>query len=603
MKAAIGLPSRLGRVAILGAVFGSLGCQGPLDRTAEQELREQMLATHRQYMQAVAAGPIIECQRPPSEVDKDLTDARRAELDKLSGPGSYQGVQPEVGADLLGHAQVQTVGMSLRRAVELAAQNNLQVQLARLVPAVSDTQVTQADAAFDAVYYANYNLTDTDTPRPPSTLSPPSGGELLSDTHDLTTGIRQPLTTGGQVSLETEFNRNHLNPTFFDDDPYFNSDVLLNLKQPLLRNFGSDVNRAQVLLAQSSRRQGVEDLRKSLLDTIADTEKAYWQLVFDRQDLMIRQRLLARTMEDRNRLKPRQNFDASPVQITEVNSSVESRRADVIRARQEVRHASDALKQLVNAPDLPVTGETLIQPLETPADLPVNVSLLDAVTLALRRRPELQKALLQIKDASLRQRVADNLLLPQLDLNFGLRFNGEDTTFSGAYTQLGEGNFIDFLVGFKFEAPLGNRAAEGLVEQRRLERRGAAVAYQAAVQSVVVEVKDAMRAVLTDYELIGAARAARRAAQDNLRAIEAQQQAGAAMTPEFFDLKLRTEADVATAEEQEFQALSDYSTAISAFYRATGTLLERNGIDFRDDLEPQGPETGPADPPERKHKS
>jgi hypothetical protein len=99
-----------------------------------------------------------------------------------------------------------------------------------------------------------------------------------------------------------------------------------------------------------------------------------------------------------------------------------------------------------------------------------------------------------------------------------------------------------------------------------------------------------MRNLMTDYELIGAARAARRAASDSLRAIQAQEDAGAALTPEFLlDLKLTTQSRLADAETQEYQALTDYSTAIANFYRSMGTLLERNHIDFRDPLQGELP--------------
>jgi outer membrane protein TolC len=65
--------------------------------------------------------------------------------------------------------------------------------------------------------------------------------------------------------------------------------------------------------------------------------------------------------------------------------------------------------------------------------------------------------------------------------------------------------------------------------------------------------------------------------------LEAQEEAGAALTPEFLDLKLRRQEALANAETREIQAVVDYNVAISAYYQAMGTLLERNGIQFTDD--------------------
>ena len=79
---------------------------------------------------------------------------------------------------------------------------------------------------------------------------------------------------------------------------------------------------------------------------------------------------------------------------------------------------------------------------------------------------------------------------------------------------------------------------------------------------------------------------ARRAASDNLRAIEEQERAGAGLTPEFLlDLKLSSQSRVADAETQEIKALTDYNTAVANFLHAQGTLLKQNGITFEDPQE------------------
>ena len=53
---------------------------------------------------------------------------------------------------------------------------------------------------------------------------------------------------------------------------------------------------------------------------------------------------------------------------------------------------------------------------DEPVAAPIEFSLLAAVTTALERRPELARSLLAISDAEVQQRLADNAVLPQLDL-------------------------------------------------------------------------------------------------------------------------------------------------------------------------------------------
>ncbi len=135
------------------------------------------------------------------------------------------------------------------------------------------------------------------------------------------------------------------------------------------------------------------------------------------------------------------------MRITEANSFVEQRRADVIRARQRLRKVSDQLKRLMNAPGLEVAGETLVLPSDEPIDAPVRFSLRDAVAKALRYRPELQQALLAIRDASTRQQVADNQRLPLLNVGAAVVFNGLGLDgVDDAYDQLDDFNFIDYVL-------------------------------------------------------------------------------------------------------------------------------------------------------------
>lgn len=566
------------------------GCAHPLGRQTEEELRQQVISSNRTYLEAAAAGPVIELTRPPSDVELELTNERRAELDQLSGPEAYKDDPVDLGHDLMGRDDIEVVAMTLRKAIQTAARNNLDVEVARIQPAINQTQITEAQAEFDAVFFSNLNFQNLDTPLPPSQAGLAAFGSVQNDSQTLNTGIRKNLISGGQMTISHEFSRNHRSPSFFNTKTWYDSNILLTLNQPLLRNFGADVRRTQIMLATNARREAVQELRRQLLDTMLETETAYWDLVFSRDQLLIQARLLQRTVADRDQLKQRENFDVSPVRLTEANSFVETRRAVVIQARQQVRIASDALKRLIYSKELPLAGETLIEPLDRPADLPLKYSLLDAVSTALRHRPLLERALYLINDASIRQRFFDNQRLPMLDLAATVQFNGvtarRNEDLDDSYDTLTEGDFIDYLLTAQFEVPIGNRGPEAAFRQRQLARRQAVVDYQRTAEQVVLEVKESLRNLLTTYQLIDANRAARRAASDNLRAIEEQEEAGVALTPEFLlDLKLSTQQRLADAEGGEVQALRDYNTAIAAFYRAMGTLLQRNGIEFGDHMD------------------
>ena len=456
--------------------------------------------------------------------------------------------------------------------------NNVEVRGARLVPAINETIVVQAEAVFDAAFFATANWSKEEQLTPPG----PSGfGRQQRENSQYNFGVRKQLTTGGRVTLDSTITHRDESPSFLASPTFYNSDIAITLEQPLLRNFGSDVNRAQIELAKNTRASSAQDLKNILLQAVSAAEQSYWNLVFARQRLLVLKRLFDRTKEDRDLIAKRVEFDGTHAQLAEANSFLESRRADLIRARQDVRRASDALKRLIDADDLPLSSETLILPIEKPLDVPISYSLLDAITTALQHRPEIRQALLDIDSASIRQRVSDNQKLPILDITATMRYVGLAQSAGGAYKDAFDGDVIDYILGAQFEQPIGNRAAEGLYRQRMLERRSAAVSYQAVMQDVVLDVKNALRDVKDQYQLISAERNARLAAAENLRNINVQAEEGAALTPEFLDLKLRRQEALAGAEIREFQAMTEYNTAISTLYQSMGTLLERNGIEFK----------------------
>jgi outer membrane protein TolC len=356
--------------------------------------------------------------------------------------------------------------------------------------------------------------------------------------------------------------------------------VRLGLTQPLLRGFGAPNAKATIRLARNQQRRSMQDLRAELLRIAQETESAYWDLALAWKVLAISEWLVEVGVEVRGVLKDR--FEVFDAQLSEYSDSVavvEQRKADVIRARRAVRAASDRLKVLLNADDITVGSELLIAPVDSAVESSVSYNLAEAIRTALERRPEIAQALLGIDDADVRRALAENLRLPLLDLNAQMSYVGLDREPGDSYDETMEGSFIDYVLGLVFEYPLGNRAADATFRRARLERSGAMIRYRQAVQNVIADLKAALRDVLTNYELIQATRSFRIAQAENLRALLAQEELRAAMTPEFLNLKFQRQATLAQAQRQEFEALSNYNKSVAELHRAMGVGLDVNGID------------------------
>lgn len=566
-----------------------------------QELREALSAHHLAKLEGRAEE--VKLKREASEFETSLSrvleDAKSEGValpkgrqtlqenldaaDAISGAQAYTDAEPDAGRDLLDQDQTPTVELAIKDAVRKAIANNLDLAVARLSPQISGQQIIQAEAVFDSVLFAGGSWGKLDTPQPPGAI-PGLSGDQQSERLTLNTGIRKDLTTGGRFTAQAQVTRSEQSPSFFGVNRFYDADVLLQLEQPLLRGFGSDVAEANIKLAGISKDVNVANLRLAMLDLALGVESAYWQLATARRSLLIQQRLYERTIAMRDKLEPRFGFDLLLADLNEVNARVDQRYADVLRTRQTVRALSDRLKRLINDPDLPLIDETLIAPADSPADAAIRFSLLDEVTAGLQNRPEIESALLSIDDIEVRRVVADNAQLPVLNLVASTTFNGLDV--NDGFDALGETtdlDYIDFALGAEFERPWGNASARSLFEQRSLERQQAVENYRSTAQQVTLEVKDALRSVDTNYRLIATTRSQRRASALSLEVAEVQLEKGGRNEAETFttrvDRVLARQDALAQAELAEVQSMSDYMIAISELRRATGTSLEQAGVE------------------------
>lgn len=572
-----------------GCVLATLaGCASPspLGQQGERELRRAVTeAAAREVAQAQREGKPIVITREPGAERIGIRPQFMPELDAMAGPKAYDGAKLPLGEDLLGSAS-RTVVLNLERAVRTAVEHNIAVQFARVSPAISEAQVTSAQAAFDWTLFSTLTLNKNDSPRVASTQGGGSTNNLASTTTQSqaqsTLGVRRQLIGGGRFTVQQDF-------SFTDDktrnqvtspDPASQLSFTLQFDQPLLRGMGSEVSRAEVRVAQNAERNAVQSLKRDLMRTVADTEKTYWQLAQAHKELLIQQRLLERGEKVRDLMIARTLNDANSAQVADAQARVERRKADVLRAQTNLKNASDRLKALMNDPDLPVGSELIVLPADGPIDAPLRFSLLDSIRSAVQYRPEVQQAILGIDDASIRRLVADNQRLPDLQLRLQARTSSLEDSPGDAYGQVWDGRFIDYVAGLVFEVPIGNRRAESELRRRSLERMQTVIAYRNTVQQVTQEVKTSLDRIALNYRLITQTQAGRVAAANALRVLLIEQETTAGITPERLDLEFSRQEQLASAEREEVQALADYNVAITDLYLSMGTLLDRNQIRF-----------------------
>jgi hypothetical protein len=107
------------------------------------------------------------------------------------------------------------------------------------------------------------------------------------------------------------------------------------------------------------------------------------------------------------------------------------------QARLHLVQTSDHLKRLLHDAELPLQEPTVLEAAELPvaSPMPVGREVLQASMLdAMKYRPEIQEAENRLSQAGVRERVAQNARLPQLDLSAGYNLNGLNPRSTGRST-------------------------------------------------------------------------------------------------------------------------------------------------------------------------
>ncbi|MBI4917654.1 MAG: TolC family protein [Acidobacteria bacterium] len=485
----------------------------------------------------------------------------------------------------LGSPQLQ---LRLQEAVTLALDHNINLEISRLGLASYGEGIVAAGGIFDPTIAANYLEQSSKSPAT-NQLVGAEVNESKRRTFDLSLG--QYLPTGADVRLGWDNTRTSTNSTFYFLNPSYDSGLNFSLSQPLLRGFGTDVNRTGIEVARRSREIGALQFEAIVIATIGQVESAYWNLVYRIDNLKVKQQSLklAQDLLDQTRTRVRIGTSA-PIDIVQSEATVAVREQEIIVAENAVVDAGDQLKSLMGF-ERPDDWNTVVVPmdsLEVSTDLAVDLDV--AISQALETRPVLRQRAAERQIRELNYLVADNSVKPALDLSVAYGYSGvggtlhaADATIAGgwddAMQQIWDRDYPQWSAGLGFSYTLGNHQAKAQRAQRRYDLAIADQNIALERQSVIEETRRAVRVLQDSAKSIAAAVKARELAERN---VDAEQKKFAnGMSTNF--LVLQVQEDLAIAQAAELQSRVTYRQAVVAYQAAVGILLEGRGIQLRDD--------------------
>jgi outer membrane protein TolC len=495
--------------------------------------------------------------------------------------------------------------LTLREATAFALQGNLEIQIAGLNPPIRAAQITEREGIFDLNTRASLRATDTRTLETATAVLKRVNGNLVaqddSQEQRLALGVSQLTLYGG--TYDVELSETHLGtssrrttatelkafnercalgfpllPGICNPIPgseLYSAEATLRATQPLLKNFGSEVTRTQILIAQNNLTISKEDFRRQVITITSRVQQAYWDLVFRRQDLEVQkqQLVLAQQLLDQIR-KQVAVGTLAPLDVLQAETNIARNEERILVADNAMRQAEDRLKRVMSFSFTGEYADIMIVPADPAAYTDPALDQDEEIRQALDQRADLMQAKLTLENQHIGLVFDKNQALPTLDLEATLRLNGIDNRFGGGVAEIEPTKRYAWGVGVTFRYPLQNRQAQSRVQQSQLAIRQQMVRIKDLEENIIVEVRNAFRDVLTNAQRVQATRIASRLAQKQLEAEEKKLQVGLATV--FTTLQFQ---DTLTQQRSlELNAVTEYLKALVRLEEAKNTTLQSYNI-------------------------
>lgn len=266
---------------------------------------------------------------------------------------------------------------------------------------------------------------------------------------------------------------------------------------PLFRDRSIDQRRADLKKADLNRKVATLSIDQQKLVIIQLATRRYWDWLAAGRRLQVAQALLDLAAKRNEILAEGVRLGQLPaIEVTENERAILQRRSQVVEAERGLQEAGINLSLFYrDAGGKPLIPEAAALPIAFPDVKALTEPVVrEDVETALKRRPEMQRFIVQRQQNQVDSQLAKNQLLPNIDLLFS--FTSEAGTGS---VKRGPQELKASLL---FELPLQRRTAEGRL--RSAEAKLTQLDHRARFQQdqIVAEVQDAISAVQAAYRRV-----------------------------------------------------------------------------------------------------
>jgi len=262
---------------------------------------------------------------------------------------------------------------------------------------------------------------------------------LVTQYKNLIYGVQQSYWTGTTVTLGMSsvfgYNQNALTALF---NPIDTGSLSLSITQNLLNGFGLAVNRRAYHKAQNNLKANDLSFQQQVIATVANVVNLYYDLVTFSDDLKIdRQTLELDTRLYEDNRKRAELGAIAPIDVIQAEADMKAAQQAVVAEDSQVQQQEMILKSVITRSGLdnPAIAMARIVPtdhIDVPAQDPIT-PIQEMMAAALANRPEIAQNQITLENARLDMLGTKSNLLPTLQATAGLSNSGQGGALNSAY--------------------------------------------------------------------------------------------------------------------------------------------------------------------------
>ena len=273
-------------------------------------------------------------------------------------------------------------------------------------------------ASYDPAVNANLGIEHLTTPLSNQVVQ--GVPSLQLNTAQVNVSYAQAFPTGTTVSFDFRNNRQTTNSKFTDLSPALNTDFRFTFEQQLLAGFGLGPNLRYLRIARNDKKISDIAFKDQVIATVTQIEDIYWDLVRAYEQERVSERSLEFANQTLGNAKKQLRLEAIPeMDVMKAEAEASKRDQDLTVARTSLQLQESLMKNaLTKRLDDPTLEEMPVVPTDrtqATSDL-ADAPILELIAQALKSRPELLETDIDLVNRQISRQAARNALLPSLAL-------------------------------------------------------------------------------------------------------------------------------------------------------------------------------------------